>query len=93
MYDMSARARLVCKTRQFRQARPFVLVIDADPRFHGNRKVDNGGHALHTLSNALGLSHQTRAKSAGLNPIAGTSDVQVNLIVTPIGTNPRALSK
>jgi len=59
-----------------------ILLIDTDPRLHGDRDSNLGPHRLDTGGNPLGLGHQTGSESPSLDSIAGAPHVQVDLVVT-----------
>ncbi len=41
----------------------------------------------------IGLRHQAGAETAGLNPVAGATAIQIDGIITPAGADPGALGQ
>ena len=70
-----------------------VLVVDPDPAF------DRGGHGhglpdrRHTVGDQRRLAHQTGAEPARLNPVRGTADVQIDLVIAVGFTDPGRLGQ
>src|SRR5690606_36023780 len=57
-----------------------VAVVDADPALHRHRHRDRSTHRRHAARHQLRLRHQAGAEAAGLHPVAGTADVEVDLV-------------
>ena len=45
------------------------IFINTNAVLHTDRNIHGVNHGLHTISHQSGLFHQTRAKSATLNPL------------------------
>ena len=66
-----------------------VVVVDAEPRLHGDGHGDGGAHRADALRHALGLEHQRGAETAGLDAVARAADVEVDLVVAGRSAEPR----
>ena len=53
---------------------------------HGNR--DRLAHRANAFRHRLRFQHQASAKTALLNPITGTSDIEIDFVVAKVLTNP-----
>ncbi len=66
-----------------------VVVVDAEPRLDGDGHGDGGAHGTDALRDARGLEHQRGAETAGLDAVAGTADVEIDLVVAGRSAEPR----
>lgn len=57
-------------------------MVNADPAFDGNRNTDLLCHGRNAVSYGFGCRHQTGSNAALLNAVAGTTDIEVDLLVT-----------
>ena len=57
------------------------MVVDAEPRLDGDGHGDSGAHRGDALGHARGLEHQRGAETAGLDAVARTADVEIDLVV------------
>ena len=69
----------------------FILIIDADPALHSHRDINRFTQRGDTLCHQLRLSHQARAKAAGLNPVRRTAHIEIDFRVAPVFANPCSL--
>ena len=58
-----------------------VVVVDAEPRLDGDGHGDSGAHGTDALRHARRLEHQRSAETAGLDAVARTADVEIDLVV------------
>ena len=70
-----------------------VLVdrIDAGAMLDRHRKRDRIAHRRDAVGDQRRLGHQAGAEAPGLHALAGTTDIQVDLVVTPGFAQPRAV--
>ena len=68
-----------------------VFIVDADARLDRDRYVDVRKHDLHAVGNRIRIGHQAGTKLAALHPVAGTADIDVDLIVAEFGATPGRL--
>ncbi len=65
------------------QDRLGILIVDADPAFHGDRAGSLGLHGANAVGDRVGIFHQHRAESARLHAIRRTAAVQVHRVIAP----------
>ena len=60
-----------------------VAIVDADAALDRDRHgvADRRAHRAHAARDQFRVRHQTRAKTAALHAVAGTADVEVDLVV------------
>ena len=66
-----------------------ILIIDADPAFHGDGNGHRALHGMNALGDQIRLGHQASAEAAILHPIRWAADVEVDLVVAKIFADPR----
>ncbi len=59
-----------------------ITLIDTDPTLHRDRNGHRLAHRAYAIGDARRFQHQTGAEAARLHPIAGTTDVEIDLVVT-----------
>ena len=72
---------------EFAQERPVVLIVDADPALDRHGNGHGGLHRANAVSDELRPGHQAGAESRLLHSVAGTADIQVDLVVAVPGTD------
>ena len=84
MHDEAVGAGHDHRARQ-RVERDFgILVVDADPAFHGDGHAHRGLHRRDALRYQLRLRHQAGAEAAVLHAIRGAADIDVDLVIAKI---------
>ncbi len=73
------------------QAGVVVLVVDADAAFHRHRHAHRVTHRLHAVGNQRRLVHQAGTETPRLHPIGRTAHIEVDLVITGLGAEPRGL--
>ena len=61
-----------------------VLIVDADPALHGDRKAHRALHGVDTLGDQRRLRHQAGAKPSVLHPIGRTTDIEIDFVIAEI---------
>jgi hypothetical protein len=87
------RARRNNPFQKIRQNRFRLLIVHPDPALHRNRHAADSLHCGDTLRDHLRLAHQAGAECAGLNPIRGTADIEVDLVISVIAGDPHRLGE
>jgi hypothetical protein len=64
-----------------------ILIVDADAAFHRHRDVDDGPHRRDAVADERRLAHQARPETAVLHAVGRAADIEVDLVVTEIGTD------
>ena len=70
-----------------------VLIVNADAAFHRDLDRAGGDHCRDALRDQVRPGHQHGAKTARLHAVAGAAHVQIDLVIAPIGTDPRRLGQ
>ena len=68
-----------------------VLIVNPDPGFDRDRNRNLIAHRFHAIGHQLCITHQAGTEHAVLYPIRWTTHIQVNLIVTALLGQTRAL--
>ena len=66
-----------------------VLVVHADPALHRRRNLHSLPDGGHALGHEVRLEHEAGPEAPGLHPVGGAADVQVDLAIPEVLTNPR----
>ncbi len=66
-----------------------VLLVDADAAFHGDRHCGGSLHGGDAVGDQIGRAHQAGAERPRLDAIRRAADIQVDLVIAEIGTDPR----
>jgi hypothetical protein len=66
-----------------------VVLVYAEARLDGDRNTDLRAHCAHACRDARALEHQRGAEATRLDAVAGTADVEIDLVVTRCGAEPR----
>ncbi len=83
MHDEGVAAGVGDDVDEARKIRVLVLVVDADAALDGDRDRYRFAHGAHGGGHLLRVAHQAGADQVVLHPIAGTADVEVDLVVAP----------
>src|SRR5690554_2923250 len=68
-----------------------ILVVDADTAFHRDRNAYRITHGPHRSRHLFRIPHQTRPDQVVLHTVAGTADVEIDLVIAPRLGNGSAL--
>ncbi|CCC99889.1 protein of unknown function (plasmid) [Azospirillum baldaniorum] len=66
------------------ERRPFLHLVDGDPRLHGDGDRHRLAHGADQAGDQIGLGHQAGAEAARLHAVARAADVQVDLVIAPL---------
>jgi len=64
-----------------------LLLIDAEPALHRHRHPHRRAHGGDAIGDQGRLPHQAGAEAAGLHAVGGAADVEVDLVVAPVGAD------
>src|SRR3546814_7980526 len=93
MNDEAPAAGLRNGANEVPQGRPLLLIVDADPRLDRDGDADSCRHCGDAAGHESRLGHQAGAETARLHPVAGTDDVEVDLVVAERLDDTRAFRK
>ncbi len=68
-----------------------ILIINANAAFDRDRNVHRAAHRRHAISDKRRRFHETGAKSARLHAGRGTTNIEVDFVVTKTLANARGL--
>ena len=68
-----------------------IELVDADAVLHRHRQGGGRRHGLHAAGHPLRFGHQASAETALLHLLARTANVEVDLVVAPVGPQPGRL--
>ncbi len=86
-------ARALQHVQKFGQHLFGLLVVHPDAALDGHGHGAGVLHGRHAIGDHLRRGHQDRTKGAGLHAVAWTAAVQVDLVITPGGGQPRGLGQ
>ena len=84
MHDQRIGAGRDHAARQHIERHLRILIVDADPAFHGDGNFDRALHRGDALGDQRGLRHQAGAEAAVLHPIRRAADIEIDFVVAEI---------
>ncbi len=68
-----------------------LVLVNADAVLDRDGHLHHVHHGLHAVGHQLGFVHQAGAKGTALHPLAGATAVEVDLVIAPLLSQPRAM--
>src|ERR1700676_5348837 len=93
MHDKSRRASVGDSANEIADKSIFINVVDAGTMLDSDRYRHRIAHRLDAIRDQRGIGHQAGAEAARLHPLAGTADVEIDLVVAPPFAEARTMRK
>src|SRR5690554_5175466 len=91
MHDKSIAAGIRDPSDKTLQVGILILVIDTDTAFYRDRNTYRITHGLHSSGDLFRIPHQTGPDQVILHTVAGTANVEIDLVIAPSLGNGSAL--